>query len=307
MATFSKSGFKTLNYNSFRPRYPQSFYKQLVSYANGGDLVKSILDIGCGTGIATYDMLNIAEKVVGNDLSPSMVETCNSLKDQRCKDLGIEDSSRIHFEQGNIDTVSAQHQVSMITAAQCLHWSKDFDSFFKSAHQALAPGGTLAYWYYVDPIIVDFKGPSSGDKQEALQKAKDLYFKYCYNDPNLMGPYWEQPGRNVIKNGYKDINCHIPEQLFTEVTVNQYFPQFESYTPPSEQNDLALVKLGVGISDLIKYLSTYSGYHNYLEAHKDSKFLEEFELELKLITGWTDETTIDLVWNTGYTFMKKTP
>ncbi|EGV66473.1 S-adenosylmethionine-dependent methyltransferase [Yamadazyma tenuis] len=301
MATFSKTGFKTLNYNSFRPRYPPSFYQLLAKYATGSDSPKPIqrtLDIGCGTGIATYDLLNISENVVGLDLSPSMVQTCNDLKAQRCEELGIKDQSRVSFVEGDIDSLPTNEKFDLITAAQCLHWSSDFPKFFKRIHEILKPGGTLAYWYYVDPIFVN-------DSPEALQKAKKIYFKYAYDDPNLMGPHWEQPGRNVIKNCYVDVNKHIPKEAFTDVTIDSYYPSVDAYVPPSDDKNLVLVKPGVGIKAMEKYFSTYSGYHNLLAVNKDSTFIDDYAKELKEATGWTDDTKLDMVWNTGYTFLKK--
>lgn len=306
MSTFSKTGFKTLNYNSFRPKYPQSFYKLILKYANNEHPIRSTLDIGCGTGIATFDMLNISETVVGTDLSASMVDTSNSLKHERCDALGVEDHSRIKFAVGDIDNITVAEPVDLITAAQCLHWSKDFDKFFMNAHKALNPGGTLAYWYYVDPIIVDFRGNSNElDKKAMLKAVRSLYMKYAYNDPKLIGPYWEQPGRTIIKNGYEAINSQIPDSLFKQVIVNQYMPLLDDYMPPSPERDLALVRNDATIADFVNYISTYSGYHNFLEEHPGSNILRDFEAELKQLTGWDEFTKLDMVFNTGYSMMKK--
>lgn len=307
MTTFSKTGFKTLNYNSFRPRYPASFYKILDSYVRSGNSNQNIqdaLDIGCGTGIATYDLLNIAENVEGIDHSQSMVETCDGLKSQRCDQLGIKDESRVKFSIGDLDNLPQGKTYDLITAAQCLHWCKDFPKFFKESHSRLKDKGVLAYWYYVDPVVTDFEGTCKFDKPNALQKVNEIYMKYAYNDPKLLGPHWEQPGRDLIKYYYKDINKHIPN-LYKDVTIDAYAPDLEDIQFPDESKNLTLIKKDISVVDIQKYLSTYSAYHNFITSNPDSTLLEDFVKEVYDTLGWSGDTKITLVWNTGYSFLRK--
>lgn len=305
MATFSTTGFKSLNYNSFRPRYPQSFYKLLVDYAGAkpGFKFNRTLDVGCGTGIATYDMLNISNKVEGMDLSPNMVKTAESLIEERCKSLDVS-SSRISFITADLDNLESfkdRQGYDLIVAAQCLHWTKDFDKLFANVHQLLNPGGIFAYWYYVDPVIVNYH-PTKGDRINTLKNAHAVYLKYCYG-PDHVGPYWEQPGRTIIRDFYKVINDKIPK-TFGDVVINNYQVDINNYTPPSSK-DLVLVKENITIKDSLNYISTYSGVHSYIEAHPETNLIEDYAQELKEKTGWDDSTTFDYVWNTGYTFIRK--
>lgn len=301
MATFSKTGFKTINYNSFRPRYPPSFYEILSKYS--GKQIGNSLDVGCGTGIATYDLLNISDNVEGVDLSPSMIKTCNDLIKERCETLGIKDTNRITFNVGdldNLDTLS-EGKYDLIVGAQCLHWSKNFDQLFNKIYKLLKPNGVFAYWYYVDPIVTHAE---TNNDLQTLETAKKIYFKYMYDDANLIGPHWEQPGRSIIKNYYKDIDNKIPS-IFRDVKINNYEVDLKNFRYPSETEDLALVKKNIKIEQLLNYVSTYSGLHNYLETNPGSNVVKDFGEELKNETGWNDDTPIDLVWNTGYTLMRK--
>lgn len=301
MATFSKTGFKTINYNSFRPRYPPSFYEILSNYS--GNKIGNSLDIGCGTGIATYDLLNISDNVEGVDLSPSMIKTCNDLIKERCESLGISDSKRISFNVGDLDNLDTltEGKYDLIVGAQCLHWSKNFDQLFKKIYKLLKPNGVFAYWYYVDPIVTNASGKND---LQTLEKAKQIYFKYMYDDENLVGPHWEQPGRSIIKNYYKEIDDKIPS-MFKDVKINNYEVDLKNFEKPTEGEDLVLVKENINIDQLFNYVSTYSGLHNYLEANPESKVIEDYANELKSETGWTEDTSIDLVWNTGYTLVRK--
>ncbi|KAG2736927.1 hypothetical protein G9P44_001017 [Scheffersomyces stipitis] len=317
MSTFSKANFKTLNYNSFRPHYPPSFYKLLFNYVTKGDLTKlpidKAIDLGCGTGVATYPLLNSSEHVIGLDLSPKMIQTADSLISERMEQLGISDQSRITFKTGAVEDFVYQEpreipneSVNLITAAQCIHWFRDYNAFFKNSAQLLKKGGTLAYWFYVDPVIVDFRGPYKGDKAHVLSRTWQLYNKYIYEDANFVGPHWEQPGRTIIKNFTVEVNKHIPSELYDNVVINTFLPNSTDNKTPSEK-DLNLSKLDITLEDYLNYLRTYSGYHNFQDATGDKVnvfelLLKDFETEL----GFDRNTTkVDLVWRTGYTFITK--
>lgn len=332
MTTFSKTNFKSLNYNSFRPHYPPSFYKILADYVTKAEPpinlpIDKTIDLGCGTGVATYPLLNISTNVLGVDLSLKMIETANSLIDKNLQTLGINNSLltlRIKFITGSVEEfVKQQHNnsvdsielnsIDLITAAQCIHWFQDYDLFFQNCHQLLKNDtGVLAYFFYNDPKIVGFLGPSRDDitKEEILKLSYSIYNKYVYDDDNYMGKYWEQPGRNILKHFCQQVNEKIPRDLYTDIVINTFKPSIENNGGTSianEEVDLDLKKIGISVQDYIDYISTYSGFHNYIEATgNDGLLTNEFVKELIEITGWDLENTkIDLVWNTGYTFIRK--
>lgn len=317
MSTFSKLNFKTINYNSFRPHYPAGFYKILSNYVSDGTNsnlpIKKGIDLGCGTGVAAYPLLNFVDEVTGLDLSPPMIDTAKSLISERCEQMNISDTSRINFKVGAAEDFVkqeneefAKNSVDLIVAAQCIHWFQDLDSFYGSCASLLKKGGTLAYWYYVDPIIIDFLGPPKGDKIDTMKKAIEIYNKYVYEDPKYMGPHWEQPGRNILRDLCVKVNDAIPKDLYTDIAIKTYCPDFDGNLKPSD-NDLVLERLKISINDFLAYVLTYSGYHNFKEVTGDKcnlaeLFISEWESEL----GWDrNETTIDIVWRSGYTFMKK--
>ena len=136
MSTFSKTNFKSLNYNSFRPHYPPSFYQILSKYIQEPIPVSNTIDLGCGTGVASYPLLNISHNVIGLDLSPNMVDTANSLISKNLEQLGINDTSRIKFIRGAVEDFVKQSndigKYDLITAAQCIHWFQDYKLFFKN-------------------------------------------------------------------------------------------------------------------------------------------------------------------------------
>ncbi|KAI3406825.2 hypothetical protein KGF56_000430 [Candida oxycetoniae] len=338
MSTFSKTNFKTVNYNSFRPQYPPSFYNILGRYVQKGVFqhqlpVERAIDLGCGTGVATYPLLNLAKRVIGLDLSPKMIETANSLVGKRLAELGVNETGAetgagsddktdsvsnalpVVFKVGAVeDFINKQESgiteesVDLITAAECIHWFKDYKSFFQSSAQLLKKGGTLAYFFYVDPMIVNFTGCSRTDfsKKDILEKALHIYKKFAYEDLNYIGPYWEQPGRSILQNFCVDANAKIPRDLYEDIEIHTFKTSFDN-SRANEKSDLDLARLNISLSDYIDYFETYSGFHSYVEHTGNADLLsKQFLNELLEATGWDlNETKIDLVWNTGYTFLRK--
>ncbi|KHC67642.1 hypothetical protein MGE_01010 [Candida albicans P75010] len=360
MTTFSKTNFKSLNYNSFRPHYPPSFYKILADFVTKVESplpinlpIDKTIDLGCGTGVATYPLLNISTNVIGVDLSSKMIETANSLIEKNLQTLSINNptsTSRIKFITGSVEEFVKQQQqqnkdhniastlepnsIDLITAAQCIHWFQDYDSFFQNCHQLLKNDtGVLAYFFYNDPKIVGFSVPAREDipkeeilklsyqvykkrkektKEEILKLSYQVYNKYVYDDDNYIGQYWEQPGRNILKHFCQQVNEKIPRDLYTDIVINTFKPSIEKNNSgntsiANEEVDLDLKKIGISIQDYIDYISTYSGFHNYKEVTgNDDLLTNEFVKELIEVTGWDlEKTKIDLVWNTGYTFIRK--
>lgn len=300
MTTFSKAGFRSLNYNSFRPHYPQSFYKLLADFV--GRRAEKSIDLGCGTGVATFPLLGFSDHVTGLDLLPRMIDAANQLKEERLAELGIDDASRINFEVGAVEDFEGEPKTyDLITAAECIHWFKDYNVFFEKAARLLKPGGTLAYWYYVDPVFTDFSG-SKGPKGEQLKKANDLYMYLVYEDPDGLGEFWEQPGRLYLKNHLHEVDRHIPS--YFEKKIRKYIPS--DGNAQHKEDDLKLVRNDINLEDFLAYITTYSSFHNYSEKKGTGeqfkeKFLRSFEAEL----GWDRKLTlVSVSWYSGYTFLK---
>ncbi|KAG7195007.1 uncharacterized protein KQ657_004119 [Scheffersomyces spartinae] len=309
MAQFSDSSYNTKLYASYRPEYPQSFYKILTEALEPKNIpVNRVIDLGCGTGVATYPLLELGKEVIGLDLSQGMIDTANKLKQERLLKAGISDASRITFIQGRAEDFRDQPEsFDLITCAECLHWFTDYESFFRETYKLLTPGGLLAYWYYIDPLIMDYTGSDKAleeENQRIFSAAKAIYCKYVYDDPKYMGPHWEQPGRSIVQNGYREIDSKIPRELFTGTTVQAFEPATAKSVPSSK--DLVLEKT-IGLNDFGDYLKTFSAYSAYKKATNDPDNVIELVLELlERECGWDRSTTnIKILWKTGYTFLRK--
>lgn len=273
MATYSDKSFNAAHYDNARPSYPQSFYEELMAYHSGKtDLA---VDIGCGTGLVTFELAKYFTDVIGTDPSITMIKQCKTRP-----------SANIDFKVGSAEALPdiAANSIDMITGAECIHWV-DHAKFYKESWRILKPGGTLAYWFYKDPIIIGFP------------KANALYDKYCYGD-DYMGPFWQQPGRNFLRTFMKEVE--VPQLLFDNVTTQEYLVEdFPQKTPLS-------IKMTVTVDWWESYIKSWSAYHSWMKENGDKNDIaEDFVQELKQLENWSNDTEIELIWETMYTFAKK--
>ncbi|ODQ78730.1 hypothetical protein BABINDRAFT_162423 [Babjeviella inositovora NRRL Y-12698] len=292
MATFSAKNFAAANYNLFRPTYSTSFYEHLMKYHNGPTSL--VVDVGCGPGTAARALLPFFDKVSGHDASAAMIATANS---KAAENLPPQDFERVSFhvssseDMGDVESGTAD----MVTVAQAIHWF-NHKLFFQEVLRVLKPGGTLAYWYYVDPVF---------PKYPALNKIAD---NFIYDDPRYLGSYWEQPGRNLLRGFLKDVA--VPEHSFTQVKKFEFHAeQFEEGGP--EKEPPLYIHQKVTLNDYKAYCLTSSAYHAYKLAHPDEQIdvLDLMVEEMNKEMGWTakdnESKILDMVFNTGYVFAKK--
>lgn len=273
MSAFAEKGFKAGNYLHARPHYPASLYQFISSYSSQSSHSLAI-DVGCGPGEASLGLTNFYEKVIGIDASSVMIDTAN-------EKYALNKSVEFVKGSGNdilgaleqlpdLDVYSILGSISLITVAQAFHWF-DSERFFAAAARLLAPSSCVAIWGYVDPVFLDYP------------QATKTFLRYCY-DSNCMGPYWEQPGRDILKHKYRDVN--VPPEQFTKV---------ERYLDPPFYE----LKKQVSVADMRDYMRTFSAYHNWQSANpKAADVVDQCFDELQTTIGWTDDTVVQVQWDT---------
>ncbi|WP_010097976.1 class I SAM-dependent DNA methyltransferase [Ornithinibacillus scapharcae] len=124
----------------------------------------TIIDLACGTGRATIPMADVAERVIGVDIHPGMLDQARMKStnlpikwvEQDCTQLNLEVQSPLIYMVGN----SFQHFLT--NEAQ--------DLLLSSVHNHLEDGGVF---------IFSTRFPS---KEELLQPAEEEYWR-SYQDP----------------------------------------------------------------------------------------------------------------------------
>jgi len=288
MATYSDKTFDTNRYDQARPSYPEEFYQCLIKYHQiDGNQLDTAIDIGCGTGIVTFQLAKYFTNVIGTDPSSTMIEQCNKFVSTRQAD-----PNRIKFMIGSAEQFPPtikENSCDMITGAECIHWV-DHDKFFQAAHRILKPNGTLAYWFYKEPIFI------------GNEHANQLYDEYCYGE-QFMGPYWQQPGKNFLRTLMKEVP--VPSDLYHDVQRFEYLVD-QSGRPIAMETTPLLIKMTVKLDWWENYIKSWSAYHSWMKDHgHEYDIAERFVQELKQQFSWNDDTEIDLVWDTMYTFARK--
>jgi trans-aconitate 2-methyltransferase len=95
-----------------------------------------ILDLGCGTGRLTQEILAAVDggQVIGLDRSRSMLSVA-------CATPLPDDSRTVLYVQASGEAIPFDNSFDAVFSAATLHWIHDHDAVFASIFAALAPGG----------------------------------------------------------------------------------------------------------------------------------------------------------------------
>ena len=113
-------------YDRFRPNYPDALIDELLGPMPAG---MDVLDVGCGTGIASRQIAQRGANVLGVELAPGMAEVARS--------HGV-DVEIAAFEAWE----AAGRTFDRVTSAQAWHWL-DLRVATAKAASVLRPGGKL--------------------------------------------------------------------------------------------------------------------------------------------------------------------
>jgi SAM-dependent methyltransferase len=117
-------------YDRYRPSYPEPLIVELLG---GGPGPLSVLDVGCGTGIASRQMTARGAKVLGVEAAPRMAAIA------RRRGINVEISA---FEEWD----AAGRTFDRVASAQAWHWL-DLPVATAKAASMLRPGGLLALFW----------------------------------------------------------------------------------------------------------------------------------------------------------------
>lgn len=179
---FNKGG---RHYARFRPTYPAQLATFLASLAPDNNLA---LDVGCGSGQLTLQLVDHFAAVVG--LDPSADQIANTVPHERIR-------YRIAAaEQLPLPVNSA----SLVTAAQAAHWF-DLPAFYAQVRRVAVPRGILALISY--GVL-------------RLEPELDDCFNRFYWDE--IGPYWPAE-RKLVDTGYATIDFAVAELASPQIEI----------------------------------------------------------------------------------------
>jgi ubiquinone/menaquinone biosynthesis C-methylase UbiE len=258
MATFAKSTFNAARYASVRPTYPTPLYDLVLGFhgSNPGAQRRVAVDLGCGTGQVTVELMPKFDRVIAVDPSVKMLE--------QARDALSSEGSNVEYVQATTETLldkmpDLEGQVNFLTAAQAAHWFK-YPSVYAALKRLLRPQtGTFAFWGY------------SEFRFSRWQTLTPLIREYSQGkDPKTsLGPHWE-PGRTIVDSLFDTIPMPTREDGFSEVKRIWYaLPHHES--GPDVENHPTMLKKQTTWEGLESYLRTFSSLHTFHEQNPEDK------------------------------------
>jgi trans-aconitate 3-methyltransferase len=241
-----KTSFSHASYASFRPSYPRHLYDIVLGFHKGPR--KLLVDLGTGHGLICRSLANDFDKVIGTDPSEGMILQAKSATRK-------DEYPNISFLPGSAESLPFldNETVDMVVAGQAAHWF-NYPGLFREMQRVVRPGGTLAFWGYTDHVFRDYP------------KATKLLHETAYGaSRDLLGSYWQQPGRSIIQDYLREIK---PPPEVWEVDRREYDPTLRQ--TQSKEGKLIMEKR-MTVAMNMEYVRTWSSYHGWQEAHPDKK------------------------------------
>lgn len=115
--------------------------------------IKSILNLGCGTGSHDFILAEKGLKVTGIDLSEGML--------RQAKNKAAEKGVEIEFHIGDVRNVNLNQKfdlvISLFHVASYQNTNEDLLGYFKTAAKHLAPGGLFIFDFWYGPGVLTNK------------------------------------------------------------------------------------------------------------------------------------------------------
>jgi SAM-dependent methyltransferase len=153
MSVFANySRYYNLLYKDKNYRGEAKFVHELL--ATHAPNAKSILELGCGTGIHATLLAELGYEVYGVDLSEGMLEQAQ----QKSNSLSPELSSRLQFSQGDVRNVRVDRTfdvaISLFHVISYQTSNKDLEDAIITAKIHLKPGGIFLFDCWYGPTVL---------------------------------------------------------------------------------------------------------------------------------------------------------
>lgn len=209
--------------------------KSLLAAVDTATLNGRVLDIGCGTGFLTGELLALSPglSVVALDIALPMLQTA------RRKLLGNAD---VHYVCADADALPlAERSIDHVFSNLALQWCSRPATVFDDIRRVLKPGGQLAYSTF---------GPQTLQELKAAWARVDSYSHVnAFYRPEELRCFLQQAG-------FRDIN----------IASKSYLPRYESV--PALMRELK----GIGAHNVLagrnRHITTKTAMHNMIAAYQ---------------------------------------
>jgi SAM-dependent methyltransferase len=193
-------------YANHRPYYHPVVISKIRSHLGLKSTLSTALDVGCGTGLSTLALREIADHVVGTDSSAAMISVANG---SGHKDIGFRcaPAEELRFPDQSFD---------LITVCGAINWI-DRDRFLPEAKRALKPNGWLVVY---DNFITEHMREVPAYTQWYQEQYVFRYPKPPRDETPLTPVEAEQHGFHVVQEDYTNALSMSTEQ-YVEFMLTQ--------------------------------------------------------------------------------------
>ncbi|KAK1750326.1 S-adenosyl-L-methionine-dependent methyltransferase [Echria macrotheca] len=244
-------------YALYRFNYSPNLYQMVLDYhKSSGGQFDTVLDVGCGPGIAIANLYTHFTHAIGLEPSQGMIDTARA----------IHSDTPITFVVSSAEELAtiAPASVDLLVAATAAHWF-DMPKFWARAAEVVKPRGTVAIWCG-GPVSVGEGIPG----REAIQAAVDRLDERL--DDYML------PGNRLVRDLYVDLvlpwTAENPIEGFDKesFTRQEWGTDAEGSLPGTEY---MAVKMALDLDGLEKVLGTASPVIRWREAHPELVGTEE--------------------------------
>lgn len=160
---------------------------------------KKVLDLGCGSGIFTKKLKQLGARVVGLDLSKSLIDI--AIRENPKIDFYVADSRKTQFNNSQFDIISSSLMI---------HYLKNLDPVFKEANRILKKNGHFVFSFHhpFGEVI---------EKKKSKQQKFNIVKSYFHNDK-----YTWKMGEGIEMISYHHTFENISKSLFKNgFVINQ--------------------------------------------------------------------------------------
>ena len=129
---------RPMGYIPSKSDYTYGFTVEMLESAIGRAAipVRSVLDLGCGTGPLSFCLAQRCDHVLGVDISAQAIDSC----EQGARALGIDN---VEFRVGRLEDIEDGLRFDMIVCSEVLEHLPDDSAALRHLFKMLLPGGVL--------------------------------------------------------------------------------------------------------------------------------------------------------------------